>query len=84
MAKIKKTAATAQLIELQDTSNSQRKAFLKLYNQFAREASKLYSEKFTYLIETAFAAFGVAPEIDFNIAQGHKLINFSQMVRKGK
>lgn len=68
MAKIKRTDAPVDLIDLQDTSNSQIKKILHLNNQFAKECSKLDIERLEFMIEEAFAAIAISPDIAFFLA----------------
>ena len=68
MAKIKRTQAPNELFELIDASNSQKKKFLALNNQFARETSKLDMARFEFMIENAIAAIAISPDIAFFLA----------------
>lgn len=88
MAKIKKTEAQIELIDLIAASNSQKKKFLALNNQFSRETSKLDAAKFEIMIENSIAAFAIAPDIGFFLAYDEKSnydgIHFQYLKRKFK
>lgn len=88
MAKIKKTEAQIELIDLIAASNSQKKKFLALNNQFARETSKLDLQRFEFMIENSIAAFAISPDIGFFLAYDEKSkydgIHFQYLKKKFK
>lgn len=68
MAKIKKTEATNDIIEIFSASNSHKKKLLALNNKFSKETSTLTMEQLEEMANNAYCAIGIAPDVALLIA----------------
>ena len=68
MAKIKRTSAPLNLIDINDASNHQFKKLTALNNVFATETSLLTTDKLEKMAANAFCALAITPDIGMLIA----------------